>query len=437
MAGAPEPDPGPLRAGSARALRRGGRRLLALLLVAGLGCAQAQGEDTRAPARRAAPEPIRFTPSCVDPDRTITIAAVGDVLLHDSLQRWAALQPEGFLTAMRGVGGLLRAADVAVANLEGAAAEGVTGGGRRTATPTSRYDGVVYSGYPMFNAHPSVIGDLKALGVDVLQTANNHSLDRGALGADLTLEAIRAAGLASTGTRHRASPEAPWHAVHEVTRGGQRHTLAFLACTYGTNGLPDRARQVLNCFDHKAEVLTQIRQLAARPDLHAVIVLPHWGQEYQHKADPVQKALAREFVEAGATAVIGTHPHVIQPIEKLQAADGREAVVAYSLGNFVSHQIGLPRLSSVVLLLGLVPDGRGKLTPAALGWVPLRMRVAGGFSIDPVDQIDPRDGAPFREHLLGLLPAENLHPAQAPFWAPRHCASTGQKPGDARLPPRG
>lgn len=437
MSGAPEHIATRRSPGSARPRGHGARWLLALLLSAGLGGAQAQGEGTRAPGKPVPPDPIRFTPSCVDPDRTITIAAVGDVLLHDSLQRWAALQPEGFLAAMRNVGGLLRAADVAVANLEGAAAEGVTGGGRRTAAPASRYDGVVYSGYPMFNAHPSVIGDLKALGVDVLQTANNHALDRGALGADLTLEAIRAAGLASTGTRHRATPEAPWHAVHEVTRGGQRHALAFLACTYGTNGLPDRARQVLNCFEHKAEMLAQIRQLAARADLHAVIVLPHWGHEYQHKADPVQKALAREFVDAGATAVIGTHPHVIQPIEKRLATDGRETVIAYSLGNFVSHQIGLPRLSSVVLLLGLAPDGRGKLTPTALGWVPLRMRVAGGFSVDPVDQIDSRDGAPFREHLLSLLPAENLHPPQAPFWAQRHCAPSGQRSGDPRPSPRG
>ena len=407
------------------------RRLLALVLTAGLGCAQAlaQGEGART-ARAAPPEPIRFGQACIDPERTVTVAAVGDVLLHDSLQRWAALQADGFLAAMRNVGELLRAADVAVANMEGAAAENTRSGGQRMPAPASRYDGIAYSGYPLFNAHPSVISDLKSIGVDVLQTANNHALDRGALGADLTLEAIRAAGLVSTGTRHRASPEGPWHASYEVVRGNTRHTLAFLACTYGTNGIADRARQVLNCFEHKAEVLSAIRQLAARNDVHAVIVLPHWGNEYQHRADPVQRALAREFVEAGATAVIGTHPHVIQEIEKLQAPDGREALVAYSLGNFVSHQSGLARLSSVVLLVGLAPDGRGKLGPAALGWVPLRMRVSGGYSVDPVDQLGTREGAPAREHLLGLLPAENLHPAQAPFWKHRHCAPGDRAPRD-------
>src|SRR5690606_19519399 len=97
----------------------------------------------------------------------------------------------------------------------------------------------------------------------------------------------------------------------------------------------------------------QIRTLAKRPDVHAILFTPHWGAEYQHTPDAKQKALAREVLDAGATAVIGTHPHVVQPIEKYTTQDGRETLIAYSLGNFISNQIGLPRLSSAILMLGL------------------------------------------------------------------------------------
>jgi poly-gamma-glutamate capsule biosynthesis protein CapA/YwtB (metallophosphatase superfamily) len=77
-----------------------------------------------------------------------------------------------------------------------------------------------------------------------------------------------------------------------------------------------------------------------------VIVTPHWGKEYRRRADRAQRKLAARLAEAGATAVIGSHPHVLQPGRRSWHADGRETLVVYSLGNFASHQPELPRRSS-------------------------------------------------------------------------------------------
>jgi poly-gamma-glutamate synthesis protein (capsule biosynthesis protein) len=367
------------------------------------------------------PQPISFNKGCVKPDKTITLAAIGDVLLHDTLQQWAAAQPTGFLAAMGSLQDLLSGADVAVANLEGPAAAGVAPGGRKVQEPAKRYDAMVYKGYPMFNYHPSLVTDLQQLGVDVLQTANNHALDRGELGANLTLEAIDAAGLSRTGTRHSQKPEQPWFATRRVHKDGKDYNIAYLACSYSTNGVVDKARQVLMCYENKDTLLGQVKQLSAREDVHAVIVLPHWGQEYQPLPDQPQQQLARDLAEAGATAIIGTHPHVVQPMEKIRTRDGRETAVVYSLGNFVSHQVGLPRLSSLIYLLALAPGKNQKLEPQAVGWIPLRMKTGATFAIEAIERLPAGAAEAHKSHLLKSFPSEQMQPPQLPYWRQSQC----------------
>ena len=120
----------------------------------------------------------------------VTIAAVGDVLLHDSVQRFAGNRRDGFMSLFGPVTDLIQGADIAFANLEGPAAAGITKSGRATAPPQRLWDRWVYTGYPMFNYHPSIVRDLKTAGFDVLQTANNHSMDRFAVGVDKTIDVI-------------------------------------------------------------------------------------------------------------------------------------------------------------------------------------------------------------------------------------------------------
>lgn len=372
------------------------------------------------------PVPVFKEEAVSDCEEPITLAAVGDVLLHDAFQEWAAQQAQGYYAAMAPVADLMQAADITVANLEGPAAKNLTGLGREeVATPATIYDGKAYRGYPLFNYHPSIVSDLRKLGVDVLQTANNHSLDRGSLGADRTIDAIDNVGLARTGTRRALewSKDYDWSATFTVMRGETEYTFAFLACTYGTNGVPDKKGQVLHCYDQRDEVLANIRKLRADPNIAAIVVLPHWGKEYEPLQENMQAGLAQDMAEAGATAIIGTHPHVVQPEAMLTTRDGRTVPVLYSLGNFISRQIGLPRLTTVIYMLGFQPGEDGKLSVTQTGWIPLRMKTEGTMRIDPLDRIPEFEAAPYLAHLLETYSAEKRLAAEPGTLQPKACAA--------------
>ncbi len=316
--------------------------------------AAAAGEDaadaTPSPQRPSPPrEPqaITFSDACA-PGPRLTLAAAGDVLIHGTLQRQAVRAPDRFRSLWRDIEPLLQAADLSYVNLEGPIAPGIDADLGLAPDPGFVYDDLVYTSYPRFNYHPYLAQDLKLAGVDVVSTANNHALDRGGLGADRTLEHVEAAGLQATGTRRKGAPRV-WHTITE--RAGFR--VAWLACTYSTNGLPDRHEQVLFCFEQRQELLDVTRQLAKDPTIDAVIVTPHWGWEGFERPRLEQRRLARELVEAGALAILGAHPHVLQPWERIDTPPGREGLAIYSLGNLVSNMDKPAERAAILLYVGL------------------------------------------------------------------------------------
>jgi len=403
----------------------GQKRAAAVAIIRAFGllaCSPLPGCTSQPEQKQAAAPP----PPCIKP---IVMAAIGDVMAHGPLQHWASRQPEGYFAVMTRVQDLLQGADVTIANLEGPAAPNIAPGGMEVAAPAARYDGNVYSGHPHFNFHPSIIRDLQRMGVDVLQTANNHALDRGSLGIDRTLAAMDAARMPHTGTRRAdARPEGfRWSTSYTVRRDGHAYRFAFISCAYDTNGLADPHRQVLLCYRPgnepvaNDELLAEIRALRADPGNVAVIVMPHWGIEGRPRPDIRQTAAAQQMADAGATAIIGTHPHVVQPEAMLTARDGRRVAVVYSLGNFVSNQtgpgLGLPRRATVISLLGFTPTQDGRLAATMTGWIPLRMRMGAVFSVDALDRLPEGEAAPYRAHLLRTFAAENKLPADpAAYW---------------------
>lgn len=316
----------------------------------------------------AATGPIKFNDACRAGTK-ITIAAVGDVLLHTPLQRQAYESAEGHSSLWKNVQPLFSRADLTYANLEGPCADGHTTSGT-TRDPGKVFDGRVYSSYPQFNYHPSLVGALKNAGIDVVSTANNHALDRRGHGLDRTIENLESAGLPFTGTRPSTDMQHKWYTMTEAK--GVR--VAWLACTFSTNGIPDPQNQVLSCYEDKETVLSTIKSLKQRGDVDAIIVTPHWGVEYQHSPQQQEKNLAYAMLDAGATAIIGGHPHVVQPMEKHVTADGREGFVLYSLGNFVSGQTGLDKQSSLILYVGLTKGSDGKVTINGVRHAPIQMK---------------------------------------------------------------
>ncbi len=327
-----------------------------------------------------------------------TLAFTGDVMAHVLIQQDAASRPDGFAPALAPAAPFLRRADVTIVNLETPLARDVLPGGRDASGPAAPADGRVYTGFPAFNAHPSYAAALAASGVDVVQTANNHALDRGPLGVDRTLQALRDAGLRTTGTVPRGT-DGPWHVTVE-TRVGR---VALLACTYSVNGLPDPAAQTLRCYGNAPSIPRLVADLVADPGIDAVILLPHWGQEYSAAPDAQQRRLARAAIEAGAAAIIGAHPHVLQPVEEITASDGRRAFVAYSLGNFLSSQWSVDRRTGAILYTDLVRDAQGRVVANPPRLLPTRVNryVEAGVTVTPAGLV--ADGALSIAHAARIL----------------------------------
>jgi poly-gamma-glutamate synthesis protein (capsule biosynthesis protein) len=397
-------------------------------ILRAVASALALGAACSASAAQPPPPPIYFSDACTAGDR-VTIAAVGDLLFHFNLQRQALAKGATFAGFWEPVGPIFRHADIVYGNLEGPAALAVTAGGREIKLPGKTderaYDRRFYAGGEnmvlVFNFHPSAVADVKAGGFTIVSTANNHAADRGSLGIDRTIDALEAANLAFTGTRRRgeSTDARPWSTLTHA----KGFAIAWLACTFSTNGMPDPHAQVLACFgphgETRAEVLDEIHRLAAQPDVDAIILTPHWGVEYQSQPDAQQRRFAREAIEAGATAVIGSHPHVLEPWEKYTAADGREGLIVYSSGNFVSGQMRTEQRAGLISLLELTRVAGGKARLTAAGYVPTFVEFGAPWRV--VENTGSESAAALAL-TMRLLPPANRMRASALDAPPKACA---------------
>jgi poly-gamma-glutamate synthesis protein (capsule biosynthesis protein) len=240
--------------------------------------------------------------------RPIVLDAVGDVSFGEGVG--ALISARGSASPWRSVGPVLRAADVATANLEGAVST------RGIAVAGKEY---TFRGPPSALAATAHTG-----GVDLLTVANNHSLD---FGVDAFLDTLRLAHRFGIATVGGGIDLAAARRPVLVDRGGVR--IAFLGYSdvrplgfTAAAGVPGTAPA------DPVEIADDVRAARRRADV--VVVWFHWGIERMTVPDSRQRELADAAVAAGAKLVLGAHPHVLQPIERR----GR-ALVAWSLGNFV------------------------------------------------------------------------------------------------------
>lgn len=201
-------------------------------------------------------------------------------------------------------------ADIAVINLE------------TTISPNRQY-----SSYPSFSSPKEYAEALDWLGVDIATLANNHCSDCGARGVRTTVATLDRLGIAHTGAfANREDYDA--NEILRFEHDGIK--LALVNYTYGTNS-PTRPKGCfVNCIDTIR--MTQTLQ-RAKEGADCVIACMHWGYEYFRQPSYEQRRLAKYLHRNGVDVVVGTHPHVVQPIE---ASDSQ--VTIYSLGNFVSNQ---------------------------------------------------------------------------------------------------
>lgn len=314
---------------------------------------------------------LQFKARCDSTQPLATISFVGDILIHKALYQNVVKESQHFNQIWQPSEGLFKKADFSVGNLEGPTALGIDSSGRDRGDIGFVYDGQVYSGTNfLFNFHPRILTDLKNSGFDLLTTANNHALDRHSIGIDKSLEAAQNAKLPTVGTRVSYNNSNDLQENFSKIASINSIRVAFIGCTEMTNGREDKDEQVLLCTKNSSRLLGMIKNLSSQSDVDAVIVLAHWGTEYTHTPSNEQINYAKKYIEAGATAVVGSHPHVLQPWEKYISKDGREGLIIYSLGNFVAGQAGLARKTGNVAYLGLSKMGNQKSSIVGVGYTP-------------------------------------------------------------------
>lgn len=258
-----------------------------------------------------------------DSTASLQLLFVGDVMGHGPQVKSAQLvknESYNYEPCFEYVQPIIESADLAIGNLE------VTLPGKPP-----------YQGYPQFRSPDDLAKALRFAGFDMMVTSNNHSNDAGKNGVIKTIETLKDYGFYQTGT-FRNAEEREWYYPLIVYKNGFK--LAFLNYTYDTNGIPTRPPTIVNLIDTVQMKTDMEMARALQPD--AIIVLMHWGLEYQLKESKKQNRIAEQLFEWGADYVIGSHPHVIQPIKDHSLMEGDSVIdhrlCVYSLGNFISNQ---------------------------------------------------------------------------------------------------
>lgn len=260
---------------------------------------------------------------------------VGDLMVHE-WQILGAYYSENdtydFTLAFDMVKPILESADLTVGNLE------TTFGGAERG----------WKYYPTFNT-PDEFGEtLKDVGFDILTTVNNHCMDTGISGLERTIDILDKLGIVHMGTYK--SQEAR-DEICIVEKNNMK--FAFLSYTYGTNWIPvpEENSFAVNFLDIELMKADIAKAKELEPDF--IIVMPHFGNEYELVQNAEQEKVVEELFNAGADIIIGSHAHVVQPMEKriITDEDGnqRTGFVIYSMGNFISSQTTEPRDTSLIL----------------------------------------------------------------------------------------
>jgi len=208
--------------------------------------------------------------------------------------------------------------------------------------------------YPMFNVPQELGLDLVELGYDVINIATNHMLDAGTSGLEATIDFWEEQDVLMIGGYRN---EEDFDNIRILEKDGIK--FAFLSYTYATNGLVKASSSPLVIPYINDEDI--IRQTAlARDTADFIFVSMHWGDEYTFKPNAEQKRVAQLLADCGVDAIIGHHPHVIQPVEWLEGKNGNKTLCVYSLGNFVAEQDHDYSMVGGILELSIVSINGGK-----------------------------------------------------------------------------
>lgn len=303
-------------------------------------------------------------------DKKVLMTVVGDIMCHNTQYFDAYSNGQyDFSYVFDDIKGYIENADISIGNLE------TTFAGKERG----------YSSYPTFNTPEALATDLKELGIDILSTANNHSLDKGYTGLVNTIEELDKVGIEHTGT-YNSEETAEQILILEKNE----IRFAFLSYTYGTNGIPVPKEKdyCINLINDK-KIISDLEK-AKQKNPNVIVVNLHWGIEYQTSPNKEQETLANLLFENGADIILGSHPHVLQQMQKreIKLKDGtvKEGFIIYSLGNFISGQVKTNTRESIILNMDIVKNGKtGKISINNINYIPIHMAKNNKYKLENVE----------------------------------------------------
>ena len=257
------------------------------------------------------------------PQPSIRIVMAGDMLMHERVME-SGLQEDGtynFDHLFTHVEDRIQQADLALVNQET-----ILGGTELGLT-----------GYPCFNSPYELgVAEVEA-GFDVILHGTNHALDKGKKGAINCMDFWEQNYPQISYLGINRSQEMQNNNIYVYEKDGIK--LAILNYTYGTNGIktPSDMPYLVNYMD-KEKIISDLKLADELADF--TVVCPHWGNEYNLGISVEQKHWTEVFLQNGVDLVIGTHPHVIEPVEWMEDENGNRMLVYYSIGNFVNGTSG-------------------------------------------------------------------------------------------------
>ena len=292
-------------------------------------------------------------------DTTFNLTAIGDIMCHNTQYMDAYNSSTGeydFSYVFDDISYYIKNSSITVANLE----------------TTFAGEDKGYSNYPRFNTPDALAYNLKKLGIDVISTAGNHSLDYGFDGLSRTIDVLNSADISHVGT-YKTQEERDT-IVFKYVKGVK---IAFINYAYGTNGItiPSDKSFCINLIDK--ELIKKDIDNAKSQNADIIVASVHWGTEYSTVPNDTQNELADFLFQNGVNIILGTHPHVLQKMEKrtvtLEDGSTQDGFIIYSLGNFISDQNADNTRTSIILDLQITKHTDNSVTVDNINYIPIYM----------------------------------------------------------------
>lgn len=304
-------------------------------------------------------------------DSIIRISAVGDILCENSILEDAydkGTQNYDFTSMFKNMSTFFADSDITVGTME------------------TNYTDNKYSGYGQRNSPISFAEALKNIGIDLVSISTNHSLDYGIEGLQETKRALEGIGYDVVGDNLGES--------RVKIKTIKNTKIAFLSYTYGFENQNSKTKEELDSANiYNSEIAKKDLEYAKENADYSIIIM-HWGDAYSTKPNKEQQNIAKFLVENGADMILGNHASAVQKMEVMQSPEGKNVLVAYSLGNYISGETMDISKIELVLNIELRKSGEtGEVVLSKVDYTPIYVLDRGTKAENRYELIDMKGTA--------------------------------------------